>query len=527
MTTPSKAKPHGLHWQSLSIHSAAFVSGFVTMALQMLLGRTFIPYFGGTIYTWGALISVFLIGMTAGFFMGGKLADKIPSARMLAGFFFLASVLVIAVPLYGEPVINLILDEITDARYGAIAASLVFACLPAGLLAAVSPFCVRLLLDRKDHSGTISGRLSGLSTAGSIIGTLGTSFFLIPTVGTKAIFSGLAALAVVMGTLFLFVGTANGRPSIHSRPAGLLVALLVGSALLTASEDARAETPSLLMRKDGLLEQVESEYNTIFVEKRGSLVFMAFGYRANRYTESVIDLLHPVDLPVIYTRYMTTAMLYHPGTIKRIALVGLGGGRTISYLISNLPEAQADVAELDPAVIRLAKDYFGVDNTDRLHIHPRDGRVFLMRSKERYDLVLLDAYRGPFVPFHLTTQEFYQLVKARLAPGGVVAQNVEPTTLFFDSAYKTMQSVFDNLDAYRGGNNIVLIGYSGPKLTAEELQRRAALADEKLRLKYPLSELIKARQDDLPIASDAKLLTDDFAPVEVLKTVDRHNEKWR
>lgn len=526
MITSGNANLDRHRWQSLSIHSAAFVSGFVTMALQMLLGRTFIPYFGGTIYTWGALISVFLIGMTAGFFIGGKLADKIPSARMLAGFFLLSAALVIAVPVYGETAINLILDEITDSRYGAIAASLLFACLPAGLLAAVSPFCVRLLLDRKDHSGTISGRLSGLSTAGSIIGTLGTSFYLIPTVGTKAIFGGLAILAAAMGTLFLFIGAANGRAPIHGRTMILLVPLLGGSALLATAEPVHADTPSLLMRKDGLLEKVESEYNTIFVEKRGPLVLMAFGYRANRYTESVIDLLHPADLPVVYTRYMTTAMLYHPATIKRIALVGLGGGRTISYLIDHLPQAEADVAELDPAVIRLAKDYFGVDNTDRLQIHARDGRVFLMRSKERYDLVLLDAYRGPFVPFHLTTQEFYQLVKARLAPGGVVAQNVEPTTMFFDSAYKTMQSVFENIDAYRGGNNIVLIGYSGPKLTAEELQRRAALADEKLRLRYPLSELIKARQNDLTIATDAKLLTDDFAPVEVLKTVDRHNEKW-
>lgn len=525
MTTADQANPHGFSWQSLSIHSAAFVSGFVTMALQMLLGRTFIPYFGGTIYTWGALISVFLIGMTAGFFMGGKLADKVPSARLLAGFFLLSSVLVIAVPVYGETAINLILDEITDSRYGAIAASLLFACLPAGLLAAVSPFCVRLLLDRRDHSGTISGRLSGLSTTGSIVGTLGTSFFLIPTVGTKAIFGGLAVLAAAMGVLFLFVGTANGRTSRHRRTAALLVSLFVGSALLATGEPATADNPSLLMRKDGLLEKVESEYNTIFVEKRGSLVFMAFGYRANRYTESVIDLLRPAELPVIYTRYMSTAVLYHTGPIKRIALVGLGGGRTISYLIDHLADAQADVAELDPAVIKLAKEYFGVDSTDRLHIHARDGRVFLMRSKERYDLVLLDAYRGPFVPFHLTTQEFYQLVKARLAPGGVVAQNVEPTTMFFDSAYKTMQSVFDNIDAYRGGNNIVLIGYSGPKLTTEELQRRATLADDKLRLRYPMSELIKARQDELPIASDAKLLTDDFAPVEVLKTVDRHNEK--
>ena len=526
MTMTSTPPPNSDKLRSLAIYCAAFVSGFVTMALQMLLGRTFIPYFGGTIYTWGALISVFLIGMTIGFFLGGKLADKIPSARLLAGFFLSSAVLVLVVPMYGEAAINMILDEIDDARYGAIVASLLFACLPAGLLAAVSPFCVRLLLDRKDHSGTISGRLSGLSTAGSIVGTLGTSFFLIPTMGTKAIFGGLAVLAACMGMVFLFFRGADSARSLPHATAGLAFCLVAVTTLFSFSQPVQAETSALLLRKDGQLEKVESEYNTIFIEKRGSLIAMAFGYRQNRYTESIIDLMHPADLPVTYTRYMTNALLYYPGTIKRIALVGLGGGRTINYLVNNLPAVQADVAELDPAVIKLAKDYFGVESTDRLHIHAKDGRVFLMRSKERYDVILLDAYRGPFVPFHLTTQEFYQLVKARLAPDGVVAQNVEPSTMFFDSAYKTMQTVFENIDAYKSGGNIVLIGYSGAKLTAEELQRRAAAADETLKLKYPFRELILTRQNDFKIAPDAKLLTDDFAPVEVLKTVDRHNEKW-
>ena len=506
------------------LHFAAFLSGFVTMALEMLIGRTFIPYFGGTIYTWGALISVFLTGMTLGYMLGGKAADRWPDIPIVAALFLAAAALVVVVPLFGEDAINAILDSIDDMRYAALLASLALACLPAALYAAISPYCVRLLLDRKDHSGTISGRLSGLATAGSIVGTLGTSFFFIPSLGVRMIYGLLASASVIMGVILLSIGVSSHWQA-RTRKRAIVALLAVSIALaIGGAADVRAQSPSLMMLRDGQIEKVDSEYNTIFVEKQGSLISLNFGYRQNRYTESVIDLQHRDELVVTYTRYMTASLAYESAAPKRIALVGLGGGRTISYLVAGLPGVVADVAELDPAVIALAKKYFGVDPTDRLHINNRDGRVFLNQTKEKYDLILLDAYRGPFVPFHLTTQEFYRLVKSRLNDGGVVAQNVEPSTMFFDSAYATMKSVFDQVDALEAGGNIVLIGYSGAKLSQQDLARKAAAAQEHLKMKYDLRDLVKARKD-VTIASDAKILTDDFAPVEMLKTVKRHNEK--
>ena len=197
------------------------------------------------------------------------------------------------------------------------------------------------------------------------------------------------------------------------------------------------------------------------MEKQNSFISLNFGYRANRYTESVIDLANPSDLVVTYTRYMTCALAYESHEVRKIALVGLGGGRTISYFVASFPQITADVAELDPSVIALAQKYFAVTPNERLRISNKDGRVFLNQTKDKFDIILLDAYRGPFVPFHLTTQEFYKLVKSRLNEGGVVAQNVEPSTMFFDSAYATMKSVFANVDAFDAGGNIVLVGYGG------------------------------------------------------------------
>lgn len=512
----------GFLLRDLALHGAAFFSGFITMALEMMIGRSFIPYFGGTIYTWGALIAVFLIGMTIGYVIGGRMADRHPHGRIVPVLFFLSTFTILFVPFQGEAIINLILDHVEDLRYAALLASVLLAAVPAALLAAVSPFCLRLLLDRQDHSGTVSGRLSALSTAGSIVGTLGTSFYFIPGFGMRSIYFVLAGSTLALSILFFGLIVARGR----ARPA-LAVALLAGlSTLALPRPSAALDTAHLLALPDGELERIDSEYNTVFVEKRGSQIGLFFGYRRNRYTESVIDLAHPKALAVPYTRYMTAALAFHPGPVAKIALVGLGGGRTINYLIDSLPGASGEVAELDEAVVDVAARYFGAEPSDRLKIRTMDGRIFLQRSKERFDLILLDAYRGPFVPFHLTTQEFYRLVQERLAPGGVVAQNVEPTTMFFDSAYATMKSVFDQVDMIEAHGNIVLIGYAGPRLSDAALAAQAAAVQARDRLPYDLRDLVKAR-DDVGRLGTPTILTDDFAPVESLHTIERHNEKMQ
>ncbi|MDD3444868.1 MAG: fused MFS/spermidine synthase [Zavarzinia sp.] len=506
-----------------ALHAAAFFSGFVTMALEMMIGRTFIPYFGGTIYTWGALIAVFLIGMTIGYVVGGRYVDRHPHGRIVGLLFFLSTFTILVMPFWGDEIINRILDQVYDLRYAALLAAVALACLPAALLAAVGPFCLRLLLDARTHSGTISGRISALNTAGSILGTLGTSFYFIPSFGMRSIYFVLAGVTLFF-SIAVYLLTRPRRGLATAEVAGLVVAIVTALVVPTGTPAQAQDTSALAPLPDGELERVDSEYNTIFVEKHGDVVGLYFGYRRMRYTESAISISKPRALIVPYTRTMTAALAFHAEPVKRIALVGLGGGRTINYLVQALPGAVADVAELDGAVVDLAARYFDTRESDRLHIHTVDGRIFLRRTQEKYDLVLLDAYRGPFVPFHLTTQEFYRLVQETLAPGGIVAQNVEPTTMFFDSAYATMKSVFDQVDMIPAHGNIVLVGYAGPRLSDEELAARAALVQARDQLPYDLRELVKARRE-VGTIDKPTILTDDFAPVESLHTIERHNEK--
>ena len=278
-----------------------------------------------------------------------------------------------------------------------------------------------------------------------------------------------------------------------------------------------------------LLESKESLYNNIFVYKEGNFISMTFGYNRTIYTESVYNTRDDRDLPVAYTQFMTESLAY-PREIKSILEIGFGGGRTSWYLHRYLPNVPVTSVELDPAVVELAQKYFGIREEPNFHVVNRDGRVFLAESREKYDIILIDAYRGPFVPFHLLTKEFYQLVKDHLAEGGVVAQNVEPSTMLFDSAANTIHSVFPQIDFYLAEGNVVTIAYDGPARSTEELSAAARERQAALQTRYDLQAMLSYRKPFVPGVSPvdpkAKVLTDDFAPVETLKAIEQHNRKW-
>jgi spermidine synthase len=498
-----------------ALFAVSFYAGLGTMAFEMVLGRALVPYFGGTIYTWGALIAVFLLGMSFGFFIGGRLADRYPRIGFVSSLLVACGAVMLSTPLYAEPLCLALLDGIEDVRVGALVASLVMAFLPALLFAAVSPVVVRLALIDVAHAGSTVGAMSGLNTVGSIVGTIGTSFFLVPVMGSRAIFYLLGALTIACAAALLALYRGKARVA---APAALA---LVAALLLAQPGPASAQIS--VMAPDGVLEKVESEYNNIFVIKQGQTLYMNFGYRNSQYVESVYDMLDRSALAARYTRYMTIAAAYSE-RFERGAFVGLGGGRTASYLVDSFPQLSLDIAELDPEVIRLAKKYFGVKESERLKLNAQDGRIFLTRSKNMYDAVFLDAYRGPFVPFHLLTREYFEIIKRHLRPGGVVAQNVEPSTMVLDSAIRTIGAVFKNVETYEAGGNVVIIAYDGEPIPPARLRERAAALTKKHKLRYDLVELLAARKDIKPQAG-AKLLTDDFAPVEMLKTIKRHNER--
>jgi spermidine synthase len=521
---PSHGRPMPVSGRVV-IYAVAFVTGGIVMSFEMLGSRYLNPYFGSGIYTWAALISTVLIALTAGYFLGGALADRMASVAILALTVTLGSLYLLALPSFAQGILEFVLAGLDDIRAGSLLAALALMFLPVALLGMYSPFAIRLLLRSAQRSGSVSGAVYGVSTAGSIVGTLGTTFFLIPTIGSRAITLTLGALGLIAGLALL----ALARRERHVGAAFIVLALIALAPSTGRSESLvdDAIRADMLKRPNGRLAHIETEYNDIFITKRQDHLVMSFQVKGWDYTESVTNLSDPDDLPLRYAQVMTIATIY-PEQPKRILMLGLGGGSISGYLGRFMPEAAITTVEIDPGVITAAKTYFGLRETERMRYRAGDGRVFLNRSNELYDLILLDAYRGGYVPFHLLTREFYTLVKQRLAPGGAAAFNVHDGSKLYASTVKTLGDVFPALDLYPTGAGEVIAVATAAPLAKETLQSRAAATQERHGFRFPLPRIL-ARRMDQPRAQAAAgdVITDDFAPADVYDVLGKDPRRRR
>jgi predicted membrane-bound spermidine synthase len=501
------------------IYAAAFVTGAIVMSFEMLGSRYLNPYFGSGIYTWAALISTVLIALTAGYFLGGALADRTASLAVLALTVIVGSLYLLALPSFAQAILEFVLANVDDIRAGSLIASLALMFFPVTFLGMYSPFAIRLLLRSAQRSGRVSGAVYGISTAGAIVGTLGTTFFLIPTIGSRAITLTLGALGLAAGLALLALARLRRRAS----SALVVVALAVSMAPAGRADNLidEAVRAKMLERADGRLAHIETAYNDVFITKRRHQLVMSFQLKGWDYTESVSNLLDPDDLPLRYAQVMTIATVY-PETARKILMLGLGGGSISTYLGRFMPEAQITTVEIDPGVITAAKTYFGLRETERMRYHAGDGRVFLSRNDELYDLILLDAYRGGYVPFHLLTREFYTLVKQRLTPGGAAAFNIHDGSKLYASTVKTLDEVFAALDLYPSGVGEVIAVAGASPLDPQTLERRAAALQERHGFRFPLPQILQRRLEQ-PRAQAAKgdVITDDFAPADVYDVIGR------
>src|SRR5262249_27505676 len=266
--------------------------------------------------------------------------------------------------------------------------------------------------------------------------------FLIPTIGSRAITLSLGAAGLVAGLALLALSRLERRAS---------AALVLVALAAVTTPPCRADNliddgvrAAMLKRPHRRIAHIETEYNDVFITRRQNQLVMSFQVKGWDYTESVTNLSDADDLPLRYAQVMTVATVY-PETPAKILMLGLGGGSISTYLGRFLPDAAITTVEIDPGVITAAKTYFGLLESARMRYRAGDGRVFLNRDAERYDLILLDAYRGGYVPFHLLTREFYTLVKQRLTPGGAAAFNVHDGSKLYAATIKTLADVFPAL----------------------------------------------------------------------------------
>ena len=490
MRTPGELTPIG----RARLAVVVFTGGAGTLATEIAASRLLAPYFGSSTIVWANIIGLILVYLSVGYWLGGKLADRRPEPGLLGAIVLVAALFIAATPFVARPVLGVVVRGLDDASLGAIVgsffAALAIFAVPVTLLGAVSPFAIRLALADVREAGTVAGRLYAVSTVGSIVGTFGSAIVAIPLVGTQRTMLGAATLLALGAALLL------------PRAAGV-VAVAVG-VLLALPAGAVKATP-------GLLFETESPYQYVQVVQRPN------GSRILRLNEGVA--VHSEWYPhSVFTGGEWDMFLVLPPLLdrppRRMLILGNAGGTTARAYGKLYPGVAIDGVEIDPTVTQVGRRYFGLGDNPRLHVISADARPYLAATDKRYDIIAVDAYRQPYVPFYVATKEFFRLARRHLTPRGVLALNVAvvPGSSPLDTAIEsTLADTVGQAWAWRPLRFSELVfAFARPLSKQTLLERIGGIAPRAASL-APLfrAELHEARPAVAP-------LTDDRAPVEWL-----------
>ncbi len=502
----------------------AFVCGGAALALELTASRLLAPAFGTSMPVWSAIISSTMVYLALGYWLGGRLADQRPEPRLLFQIIGAAAAFTALIPVFGAPLVSGAALATAQLSPGGIAGSFVVLLLlfaaPVTLLGAVSPFVLRLCIERAQEAGTVAGRVSALSTLGSLFGALLPALVLVPALGTRGTFVVIAAtLAAVAVT---------GLAAL--RRGGDVLAVLVVTGACAGAAGRLVGQP--ILSREHLLVEVESPYNYIQVTD-------TYGARSMRLNEpnAVHSVYHPDRLfsgsVWDYASFAPAfAPEFAPPRVQRIAILGGGTGTQARQLSATYPGVHIDLVELDPELRDLALQHFGVAELPGVHPVAMDARQFLAASDRRYDLIIVDAYQVPYIPFHLATAEFFALVASHLEPTGAIMVNslrIRQAPELLDALCATVATalpsvyVVDVLPAgERGtdvGNSLVFATRSSGDLA--DLRRNVHLilaprgaSKRDAKLFAGVRSKVRDKARDCP--GGDRVLTDDHAPVEWL-----------
>ncbi len=498
-----------------ALYAVVFICGTVLMSAEIVGSRILAPYFGSAIFVWGSLIGVVMVALAIGYYVGGRFADKHPSFAVLCGIVAAAGLFLFVMPAFSNAACGWIELNFTGPRSGPLLASIVLFLVPGVLLAMVSPFAVRLSAKDLTSLGNVTGRLYALSTGGSIVGTLGTAFVLVPVVGVRM-------LIFVLGlTLLLTAGAGLAivwRKKLRGPKCFAGIALVTGigglggyaaapsgpGAMLSHPWETREDMPHTLR------EWTDSSYHLIIVTEQPGYKDPARSTnedkktrprRVLRFNDRIQSAIYIDDREgdvaegneelgsyvsaVGYTELLKLGLVFCPDA-ERAMVVGAGGAIAPTELVRDYG-MEVEVAEIDPEVERISRKWFHVD--DEVKFHVGDGRRILKRREGGYDLIILDAYSsGGHIPAHLTTKEFLELCRSKLSPRGVVVSNVISSlegdrSDFYQSEYVTMHEAgFANL-------------YTFPRIPPDNEMRRRRRAAEDYWRDDAINIIIIASQD--------------------------------
>lgn len=486
-------QPRSWFWQPNLI---VFISSGCIMILELVAGRIIAPSVGVSLYTWTSVIGVILAGISLGNYIGGRLADRWASPRLLGLMFFLGGLTSLGVLIVDQlhP-----MDHVTWPIVAEILALItILFFVPCTILGTASPIVVKLAIRDLSRAGRTVGQIYAFGTVGSIVGTFLTGFWLIAEFGTYTIVLGVASVLLLLGLVFLLGRRWWG--------AVLVLPLLIGG--------------SLWARQQGWLEgpcMHETNYFCIKVkqeEKDGETVRTLI---LDRLVHSYTSLDNPTKLVYGYEKVYAELTAYQAARREGLRALFIGGGGYTfpKYMEAIYPDSTLDVIEIDPGVTEVAYVYLGLPRDTKVASFNEDARMFLAREPDtRYDLVMGDAFNDFSVPYHLTTDGFNARVRAWMEADGLYMVNIIDGSYgrFLRAYVRTLRQTFAHVyvvptnaewrEASR--NTIVIVGTDTPldmdAFAADSLWLQWLLPDEEV--------------DALLTEDVAVLLTDRYAPVE-------------
>jgi spermidine synthase len=482
-----------------------FLCGFAVTGVEMAASRLLRPFFGDSILIWANIIGLILIYLTLGYYLGGLWADRDPRAVTLYRIVAIAGFTIGILPYLTRPFLELAIPALQqfDAGLGFVSfiGALVLFSVPVTLLGCVSPFAIRLSTRDVSSAGSTAGKLYALSTIGSILGVFVTVFALFQLLGTRGTFLAFSLALLIVAS----VGIAREWGIVRALKYIVLLAVIVALAMLDSGGIVKA-TP-------GLVAEIESPYNYIQVVDDPS------GWRLLTVNEGEAyqSAYHPdrVVTNGVWDLFVLAPYFAAPEPPRSVLIIGLAAGTTARQYTHIFGAIPIDGVELDPAIIAVGQKYFAMTQPN-LRAIADDGRNFVQTRAAQYDVIAIDAYRQPYIPFHLTTVEFFRAVRARLTPRGVVAVNAAHTPNDYrlvDALAATMRVVFPSvylIDHPNDANTLVVATLQPTRLDDVHINlARVTDANVRYIADYALPTVRVATQTE-------PVFTDDRAPVENL-----------
>lgn len=472
-----------------------FVCGAVVMILELAGSRVMAPYLGTSLFVWSSLIGLILGALSLGYWYGGKIADKDPSWKQFSLIILIAAIF-IGLTAWTKDIILIFINSLTrDVRLGSIlAASFLFAPASAAL-GMVSPYAVRLKIEKIDTSGKTVGNLYAISTMGSIFGTFFAGFFLLASVGTTNLLF-ILAITLVLISLLAF-------PKNNSKKILIVIILLCG---LAGSEAVRAKA-----EKNGLIDQDTAYQKILIYEGTDKTTGKPVRYlRTDDFAVQSGMFLNDDELVFSYVKFFRLARHFKPDPKNALMI----GGAAYTYprdFLKNYPSSTMDVVEIDPMMTELARRYFKLKDDPRLKIFHEDGRIFLNQNNKKYDMIFGDAFKSFNPPFQLATLESAKRMFDSLSDDGIIMINIisaieGPKGELLRAEIKTLKQVFPEI--------MVFAVKSDDPNETQNIMLAAAKNKKSLESNDPEMKAALARLWDKKITDDMPIITDDFAPVE-------------